>query len=153
MLGHKKIFCFFYFIIAALIANAQVVYIDSLQLIIKSNIENTEKVKAYKALTQALIAKDFDESKNTSIAGAVLAEKLNDFGSLSEFNKMIGMAFYFKGSYDSAAIYYYLALNILKKTNAPLIKAGILNELGKLYRKTKDLDRALQMYDEAFSIY
>jgi signal transduction histidine kinase len=29
----------------------------------------------------------------------------------------------------------------------------VLNELGKLYRKTKDLDRALQNYDEAFSIY
>ena len=153
MLKFKQVFFFLYFTIVVVIANAQTANIDSLRFIIKFNAENGEKVKAYKALSQAMMFKDFDECQKANASGARLAEKLNDLGSLSEFKKSTGMAWYFKGSYDSAAIYYYAALDMLKRTDAPSIKADILNELGKLYRKTRDLDRALQMYDEAFAIY
>ena len=153
MFKYKQVFFFLYFIVAALFANAQSAKIDSLQFIIKFNAGNAEKIKAYKALAQALMFKNFDECQAANTAGAKLAEKLNDQRSLSEFKKTTGMAWYFKGSYDSAAVYYYSALDILKKTDAPSIRADILNELGKLYRKTRDLDRALQMYNEAFAIY
>jgi signal transduction histidine kinase len=153
MFKFKLVFFFLYFSMAVFSANAQTNNIDSLQFIIKFNAENTEKVKAYKALAQAIMFKDFDECQAAAKAGGKLAEKLNDPGSLSEFKKILGMTWYFKGTYDSAALYYYTALDILKKTDAPRIKAGVLNELGKLYRKTRDLDRALQMYDEAFAIY
>lgn len=153
MFKYKQVFFFIYFTIAALIANAQTGNIDSLQFIIKFNAENAEKIRAFKALAQAMMFKDFDACQAANAAGARLAEKLNDLRSLSEFKKGTGMAWYFKGSYDSAAVYYYIALDILKKTDAPTTKADILNELGKLYRKTRDLDRALQMYDEAFAIY
>ena len=153
MLRYKKIFLFFLFNIVALIANAQAANIDSLKFIIKFNAENAEKIKAYKALANAMLFKDFDECQAAAVAGAVLAEKLKDPGSLAEFKKYTGLSWYFKGSYDSAAVYYYIAMDILKKTHAPAVKAGVLNELGKLYRKTRDLDRSLQMYDDAFAIY
>ncbi|MFM6925409.1 MAG: tetratricopeptide repeat protein [Ferruginibacter sp.] len=153
MFKFKKVFFLLYFIAVALITNAQSANIDSLRLIIRSNAGNTEKIKAFKALVQAMMFRDFDECQAANTAGARLAEKINDQRSLSEFKKTTGMAWYFKGSYDSAAAYYYTALDILKKTDAPSVRADILNELGKLYRKTKDLDRALQMYDEAFAIY
>ena len=149
----KILFFFFQLILCLSVANAQSSKIDSLRFIIKFNAENAQKVNAYKALAQAMMFKDFDECQTANAAGAKLAEKLNDFASLAEFKKTMGVSWYFKGSYDSAAVYYYIALDILKKTDAPLVKAGVLNELGKLYRKTKDLDRALQMYDEAFDIY
>jgi two-component system, NarL family, sensor kinase len=153
MFKHKQVFFFLYFIITAFFSNAQTANTDSLQAIVKSSAGNAEKVIAYKALSQAMLSKDFDECQAASVAGAALAEKLKDYPSLAEFKKFTGLAWYFKGSYDSAAVYYYIALDILKKTDAPLVKAGLLNELGKLYRKTKDLDRSLQMYDEAFAIY
>ena len=138
---------------AALYMNAQTGNADSLRLIMKSKAENSGKITTYKDLAQATMFKDFDECQAACAAGASLAEKLNDQASLSEFKKLTGLSWYFKGAYDSAAMYYYKALDILKKTDAPLVKAGVLNELGKLYRKTKDLDRSLQMYNEAFAIY
>jgi two-component system, NarL family, sensor kinase len=153
MLKYKQVFFFIYFAIVALSTNAQTQNTDSLQDIVKSNTGNAEKINAYKALAQAMLSKDFDECQTASVAGATLSEKLKDYASLAEFKKFTGLSWYFKGSYDSAAVYYYIALNILKKTDAPSVKAAVLNELGKLYRKTKDLDRSLQMYDEAFAIY
>ncbi len=153
MCTYKKVFALFLFISVALNINAQPANIDSLQFIIKFNADDSTKINAYKALSLALLTKDFDECQAASIAGAALAENLKDYGSLSEFKKFTGISWYFKGSYDSAASYYYKALDIFKKIHAPSKKAGVLNELGKLYRKTRDLDRALQMYDEAFAIY
>jgi len=153
MLRYKQVFFFLLFNIAALAANAQNANIDSLKFIIKFNAENTEKIKAYKALANAMIFKDFDECQAAAVAGAALAEKLKDPASAAELKMYTGLSWYFKGKYDSAAVYYYIAMDILKKTDAPLVKAGVLNELGKLYRKTRDLDRSLQMYDEAYAIY
>ena len=153
MFKYKQVFVFLYFIVYAPVSNAQPANIDSLQFIIKFNADNASKVNAYKALANALLFKNFNECQAAAIAGAVLAKKLKDPGSLAEFKKYTGLSWYFKGSYDSAAVYYYIAMDILKKTDAPSVKAGVLNELGKLYRKTRDLDRSLQMYNEAFVIY
>ena len=153
MFTYKQVIFILWFLFTAFETNAQAVNLDSLRVVVKSNTGNEEKIKAYKVLAGTLILKDFDECQSASLAGAGLTESIKDMASLSEFKKIMGLAWYFKGSYDSAAVHYYKALDIIKDQNAPKVKAGILNELGKLYRKTKDLDRSLQMYDEAFDIY
>lgn len=126
---------------------------DSLQNIISNSKNDKEKIKAYKKLAAVLVLKDFDATLFNATAGIVVAKKLKDSLSLAELQKTTGLAYYFKGNYDSAAAYYYKALDLLKRNNYPSEKAAVLNELGKLYRKTRDLDRALQMYDEALEIY
>ena len=153
MFDFKNIFFYLLFLAATYHVNAQTANIDSLEFIIKFNPENGEKTKAYLALSQALLFKDFDECQANLKAGILLSQKLQDSASLSEFEKFTGLSWYFKGVYDSAAVYYYKALDILRIHKDLSKKAGVLNELGKLYRKTRDLDRALQMYDEAFAIY
>ncbi len=150
---HKSSLFFYFFILQVSVTVAQQRTIDSLQSIIQSNHPDPEKIKAYLALSAAKNGKDFDECLSVSGAGAVLAQKLNDLSALAEFQKEIGVSYYFKGNFDSAAAYYYKALDVLKKSNDDLKRAGVLNELGKLYRKTKDLERSLQMYDEAYAIY
>ncbi|MGB5005606.1 MAG: sensor histidine kinase [Ferruginibacter sp.] len=149
----RKVSFILLFLLTAVAVYAQSNNTDSLRFIIKFDAEGQGKLNAYKALARALLFKDFEESHKASVAGAGLAEKLKDPGSLGECIMLTGQSWYFKGAYDSAAVYYYKALDILDKSNDLLKKAGVLNELGKLYRKTRDLDRSLQMYDDAFSIY
>ena len=127
--------------------------VDSLQNELKNSKTDPEKIKLSISLADALLIKDFNECLEVASTGAAIAEKINDLASLGEFRKIIGMSYYFKGNYDSAAVYYYKALDLLNRTGNAFKKAGVLNELGKLYRKTRDLDRALQIYDEAFAIY
>jgi signal transduction histidine kinase len=153
MSNSKKTLLLFFLLFKILIVSAQTASIDSLQFIIKFNTDNAKKVNAYKVLAKALIFKDFDVCQETAIAGAALAEKLKDDASISELKKISGLSWYFKGVYDSAAVYYYKSLEIANKVKDPSLKAGVLNELGKLYRKTRDLDRSLQMYNEAYEIY
>ena len=153
MFIYRKVILILLLLPATCIVHAQAVNIDSLQFIIKFNQDNAEKVNAYKVLSQALLFKNFDSCQATSLAVSLLAQKLKDDAALSELKKITGLSWYFKGVYDSAAAYYYKALDIAKNVKDPSKKAAILNELGKLYRKTKDLDRALQMYNEAYVIY
>ena len=144
---------FLLFLMQSFLSNAQPVNFDSLRFIIKFKADNPEKLNAFKIISQALITKDFDECQAVSKAGAALAEKLKDNAALSEFIKNTGLSWYFKGAYDSAAVYYDKALAVANKSKDPAKKAAVLNEMGKLYRKTRDLDRALQMYNEAYDIY
>lgn len=141
------------FFTGTLAATGQSTKTDSLERIIAGNSANDKKIAAYKELAGLQLLKNFDDCITTVTKGYSLAEKNKDSASLGEFMKLLGQAHYFKGSYDSAAIYYYKALNLLHNNDDALQRAGVLNELGKLYRKTKDLDRALQNYDEAFAIY
>jgi two-component system, NarL family, sensor kinase len=153
MFTGKKVLLLLLFTTALLHSYGQQANIDSLRFIIKFNSNDQKKLGAYKVLARELIYKDFEESQQVSQNGYALATRLNDSASLGEFNLLRGLAWYFKGSYDSAAVYYYRALEMLGQQKDLSKKAGVLNEIGKLYRKTRDLKRSLQMYDEAYAIY
>ncbi|CAN5786561.1 ATP-binding protein [soil metagenome] len=132
---------------------AQPPAIDSLQKSINGNSTTSQKINAYKLLADYFSTKKFDECIDLSLKGIRLAEKVKDINAVCDFKNYIGLSYYLKGDYDSAAILYYQALDLNGKARDLKGKAAILNNLGRLYRKTKNLDRALQNYDEAFSIY
>ncbi len=133
--------------------SGQLLKTDSLEKIIKSDLPAENKIEAYKQLANIQLLKNFDDCLSTAEAGFNFAGKIKDSSSLCEFLKLAGSAYYFKGKYDTAATYYYKALLTLNKNNNELQRAGVLNEIGKLYRKTRDLDRALVNYNEAYEIY
>lgn len=139
--------------ILTLLAAAQSPAPDSLLKIVNGNFSAQQKIIAYKQIANIQFFKNFDDCLAAAVNGYQVAATIKDTASLGEFTGIIGRAHYFKGAYDSAAIYYYRALQLLNNPDYILQKAGVLNELGKLYRKTRDLDRALLNYDEAFTIY
>ena len=149
----RTIFFLLIFSSAAHCCLAQQYLIDSLNFVINNSNADRERIKAYFLLEEKLLFKDFDACLSASQHGAALARKINDSSSFGGFQDAIGRAYYFKGDYDSAATFYYKALDILRKTGDQPKLALALNDLGKLYRKTRDLGRALQMYNEAFDIY
>lgn len=126
---------------------------DSLQKIINSNAPATEKIKASISLSAALATKDFQWSQEVAIQGLTLAKAQGDTKARAALENNMGLAWYFKGKYDSAAACYYRSMDLYQKISDPEGKAALLNHLGRLYRKTRDLDRALQFYDEAYAIY
>ncbi|MEI9957446.1 MAG: sensor histidine kinase [Ferruginibacter sp.] len=153
MAAHRFKILLLCFVVCNLHAFSQLSKIDSLTKIINNNNADDKRIIAYKELANLQLLKNFDDCIATTAKGYALAAKTSDSASLGDFTKLSGQAYYFKGNYDSAAVYFYKALRLLYKDEDALSRAAVLNELGKLYRKTKDLDRALQNYDEAFAIY
>ena len=141
------------FISSGFSVKSQQTVIDSLKLVIESSRDDKKKIRFYLPLLKKLTTKNFDEAIEAAQGGISLAAKLKDSGTLGSLQNEMGNAYYLKGNYDSAASYYYKALELLKRTGTPATVAAALNNLGRLYRKTRDLGRSLQMYDEALGIY
>lgn len=126
---------------------------DSLKAMVAGKDKIHAKIDACRALAELYADRNFDDCMEYANMGRNLAISVADSGSTGEFERYIGHAWYFKGQYDSAASYYYLSLQHLEKESEKKSRALTLNALGKLYRKTRDLDRALQQYNEALDIY
>lgn len=85
--------------------------------------------------------------------GIALAEEQKDSISIAILTRNMANALYFQGAYDSAATGYYTSAAIFEKSGSRSELAATYNSLGRLFRKTKDLDRAMLYYNQAMAIY
>ena len=127
---------------------------DSLKKAIKSPVPYKERIKAYLDYLQGYNnTKNFDEIIELGNDAITLARKNADSVSVAVAQRCIGTAHYFKGQYDVAATFFYSSISLLEAAKEKGRLAESYNVLGKLYRKTRDLDRALVQYDKALAIF
>lgn len=134
-------------------AIAQTTKPDSLVTVVNTAISDDAKLQAYIQLATLFDVKNFDSNLVYGLRGLAIAVKNKDTVSTGILTDGIGWAYYFKGSYDSAAVYYYRATGILQGAKALKPLAANYNNLAKLYRKTGKYDRALLFYNKAIDIY
>lgn len=139
--------------------------VDSLRNILYSSNPYNEKIQAYISFVENFRLKNFDTVTEASSRALGLARNNGDSISVAELKMHIGVANYFAGNYDVAAKNYYEAVSILEKIPGNLLPASrqagdekkklalVYNEIAKLYRKTRDLDRSLQNYNKAMAIF
>ncbi len=126
---------------------------DSLRSVIATSKQKEKVIAAYAELTNKLSTINFSEAISTAGEGLKVASSVKDSVSIAELLSYEGRAYYFKGSYDSAAKLYYNAIAILEKQNEPAKLAQVYNEIAKLYRKTRDLTRAAEKYEMALKLF
>lgn len=132
---------------------AQMNVIDSLRGIITSKISPSQKIQAYVQLTGRMSTVSFNETIRLSEEGLKIAEQLKDSVAIAGFNRNIGIASYFKGDYETAATRYYFALGVFERFNKQQETANTLNDIAKLYRKSRDLKRAAATYEQALQLF
>ncbi len=134
-------------------ASAQMHVIDSLRAVINSSIAAEKKLQAYVLLTGRLGTVSFNETIKIGEQGVALAQVQKDSIALAQLTHYIGSAHYFKGDYEKAASMYYTALGIFERNNQKKETALVLNDIAKLYRKTRYLARAADTYDKALAAF
>lgn len=134
-------------------AAAAQVNVDSLQAIIHSKRPYTDRIGASLRVLESYETRNFDSTLTEGSKALELARKNADSIAVAEIKRHIGVASYFKGRYDIAAQNYYESAAILEKANEKKKLAPLYNELGKLYRKTRDLDKAMENYEKAATIF
>ncbi len=126
---------------------------DSLKKIIYSSAPYKERIKALFAFGEKYSLIDFDETLSIGEEGIRLAKEMKDPASEGNIKRYVGAAYYFKGNYAEAAKCFYESINLLENTTQLRNLALAYNELAKLYRKTRILDRALINYDKALNLF
>ncbi len=126
---------------------------DSLAAIIRSTPANQKQLTAYISFAELLATKNFEECIDIANRGIKLAATLKDSTGIARLQHYEGNAYYFKGSYDTAALLFYAAINMLEKKNEQSYLAYTYNDLAKLYRKKRDLKRASEKYETALQIF
>lgn len=147
---HILFACFLF--LTSNVASAQKA-IDSLQKINATVKQPAQKLKALLELSRSMSLSEFNERLYIANQGIYLATSLKDSLTLAELYRHKGNSYYFQGSFDSAAHYYYLAVPILEKKNEKVQLGYTLNELGKLYRKKREFQRSINAYDRAMSLF
>ncbi len=125
---------------------------DSFKILHKSE-SYSKKIKSYLAFGETTGKQHFDDVIFIAQEGVLIAKKNGDSVAVGKLKRQIGESYYFKGSYNEAAEYFYRSIEIFEKLNDQQNQANSYNALAKLYRKTKDLARSLQNYDRAMSIF
>jgi two-component system, NarL family, sensor kinase len=127
--------------------------IDSLRNVINSNITPAKKIQAYVLLTGRLGTVSFNETIKVGEQGLQIAIEQNDSTAYAQLNHYMGSAYYFKGDYEKAASLYYSSLGIFERRNKQKEQATVLNDIAKLFRKTRDLSRAAASYEKALNVF
>ena len=125
---------------------------DSFKILHKSE-SYSKKISAYLTFGEKIGKQHFDDVIYIANEGVLIAKKNGDSVAVGKLKRQIGESYYFKGSYNEAAEYFYGSIEIFEKLNDQKNLADSYNALAKLYRKTKDLSRSLQNYDRAMSIF
>ena len=127
---------------------------DSLRQVMNSNRPYDQQINAAIKLVESYQLKNFDSTIIEGDKALRLARKNTDSIAVAQLKRHIGVANYFSGKYDVAAKYLQEAIAILEKDKKNRSKlAPVYNDLAKLYRKTRDLDKALENYSNANAIY
>lgn len=148
----KKIIVVFGSLIIVTGATAQV-NTDSLRAVMDSKRPYQDQINAAIKLVESFHLKNFDSAVVEGDKALKLARKNTDSTAVAELKRHIGVANYFKGKYDVAASNFYESISILENKQDKKRLAPVYNDLAKLYRKTKNLDRALENYNKADAIY
>lgn len=128
--------------------------VDSVQQIADSkNSSPQQKLTAYVWLVEYYSIKDSDKSILFSEKAKALVKYSKDSVTYANLLRNTGVTYYFKGQYEKAASLYYEAITLYEKFGEKKHLAYALNDIAKLYRKTRDLDKALLYYDRAQQLF
>ena len=148
-----KRYCLFILVLFITATARAQVNVDSLRRVINSKQPYQEKITASIKILENFETKNFDTTIIEGNKALALARKNTDSIAVAKIKRHIGVASYFQGKYDIAAKNYYESVAILEKANEKKELAPLYNELGKLYRKTRDLDKAMQNYEKAAALF
>lgn len=153
-----RTFCLFFVFLIPLIFYgsslfAQQETLDSLRKIIREYHSDKEKTYAYVLLSGKLSTVSFNETLKIAEQGLELAQQQKDSFAIAELNRNMGVAFYFKGDHEKAAALFYYAAGIYERHQKTRELAVVLNDIAKIYRKTRDLKRARNIYERSLTLF
>jgi len=128
--------------------------IDSLYRVLKTEGDDTSKVKTLNKLSRLLyIRSEYTKSDSLERIALALAHNLKYGRGEADANIGIGSIYYRQGNYADALKYQLQALSIAEKIKYKKGMAGALTNIGNIYDDQNNHDLALEYYMKSLKIY
>lgn len=125
---------------------------DSLRNLI-ANGNTTQQLKAGVELAQKYSGSKFTDAIETVEQFLPLAQQQHDTLAWASLLRSKGVSHYFLGEYDKAATNYFAAVALLESRGKTRALAEVYELIARLYRKTRELNLALNYYQRAMQIF
>lgn len=127
---------------------------DSVIAIHDTIADKNERVIAICKSAQRGIGKNMELSIQIAEKAVEISKKNNALEGLKMCYMTLGGISYFKADYDKAIEYFYGAIEIADKNGELSVKdAGILGNIGVIYKKQGNLPKALSVQSEALAVF
>jgi len=127
--------------------------VDSLQTVLKSSKEDTNKVILLNELAKKFMVKgEYEKTLSYSNEALQLSEKLKYKRGLASSSKNIGVIYWHKGNYPKALEYNLKMLKIGEEIKDKKIIASALNNIGLVYWSQGNNSKTLEYYSKSLEI-
>jgi len=148
-----KLLFILFLLIASLHLTAQRHIIDSLRHVLKTEQEDTNKVKTLNKLSYRFwVTGVYDTAMIYSKGAKTLAEKMGYKSGLSNALEDLGVIYYKRGDFSKALEYDFKALEIEKQLGDKRHYAACFGNIGIVYYAQNDLNKALEYFNKALEI-
>lgn len=127
-------------------ASAQDSQMDSLLQVIANGKTDTLQVNTYLALSRKHFSSSPDEAIRYATLSLQLSKQLGFLRGQAFSYKNIGIAYFNRGLYIEAQLYYDSSLTVFQKLKDKIGVANIYNNMGNIYYQSGDDLRALELY-------
>lgn len=127
--------------------------VDSVISIHDTITDNNERVITICKNVQYMVGKNMELSVEVAKKAKEIAIKTKANEGLKMCYMTLGGIYYFKADYDKAIEYFYKAINVDKNEELSVKDAGILGNIGVIYKKQNNLPKALNIQQKALKIF
>jgi tetratricopeptide (TPR) repeat protein len=120
--------------------------IDSLQTLIAAEKDDVKKVKLYHALGEAFMKSNLDSSVYYLEQAIVISRNLGIDSLVAQSYSRTGRIYIYAGISDRGLEYLFESLRLFEKLGDSRKRIAVLNNIGAIYYRNNDLDKALAQF-------
>jgi tetratricopeptide (TPR) repeat protein len=120
--------------------------IDSLQALIASEKDDVKKVTLYHALGEAFMKSNLDSSVYYLEQAIVISRNLRNDSLVAQSYSRTGRIYIYAGVSDRGLEYLFESLRLFEKLGDSRKRIAVLNNIGAIYYRNNDLDKALAQF-------
>jgi tetratricopeptide (TPR) repeat protein len=120
--------------------------IDSLQTLIAAEKDDVKKVTLYHALGEAFMKSNLDSSVYYLEQAIVISRNLGNDSLVAQSYSRTGRIYIYAGVSDRGLEYLFESLRLFEKLGDSRKRIAVLNNIGAIYYRNNDLDKALAQF-------
>jgi tetratricopeptide (TPR) repeat protein len=148
-----KVFAVFFSVNAVMALGQNQVKLDSMVLQLQNTELDTVKIQTLLDISRHYLTHNFKLSTEYAKKARDLSVEKGLENFLAKSNRTLGLAFYYMGDYKNATVHYFEGLKYYETVNDTSGIMAISNNLGAVYDRLKDFDKALKYYFKAQDLF